>query len=87
MHSLPWNSGQQRVSPRISLVEGKGIEPWWEEGELEDTQGLPPSGSRTIHPYKEEVRELCQEAFTDEQGAPRQTQTGSSVRMEAGKVA
>lgn len=46
-------------------IECRGKEPWWEEGELEDTQGLPPPISRTMHLYKEEVREYCQEVSID----------------------
>ncbi|GAB0182327.1 hypothetical protein GRJ2_000698000 [Grus japonensis] len=45
----------------------------------------PPPSSGAIHPKKEEVKQKCQEACMDEQGAPGQAQTkkGSLQRVEA----
>ncbi|PKU36933.1 hypothetical protein llap_12767 [Limosa lapponica baueri] len=52
---------------------------------LVSIQGAPPPSSRVVHPNKEEVRQKCQEACMDEQGAPGQAQKqkGGLQRVEA----
>ncbi|GAB0182044.1 mitochondrial enolase superfamily member 1 [Grus japonensis] len=52
---------------------------------LVSIQGSPPPSSGAMRPNKEEVRQKCQEACIDRQGAPGQTQTqkGSLQRVES----
>jgi len=67
---VPWNK----------TLEGRGG-----SRKLVNIQGSPPPSSGAMHPNKEEVRQKCQVASMDEQGAPGQSQTqeGSLQRVES----
>ncbi|GAB0204290.1 hypothetical protein GRJ2_002894600 [Grus japonensis] len=65
--------------PWDKALEGRGAQDSW------SIQGSPPPSSGAMHPNKEEVKQIHQEAPVDEQGAPGQSQTkkGSLQRVEA----
>ena len=67
--------------PGDTALEGRGTQESW----LIFKDHLLQAQEQRMHPNKEEVRQKCQDACMDKQGAPGQTQTqkGSLQRVEA----